>query len=63
MNTKEITLNRLKEAYKQTHARHIDEAYKQLKQRYDEATPQITTISGVFTRLTDTELKNLCLYV
>lgn len=25
--------------------------------------PQITTISGVYSRLTDTELKNLCLYV
>lgn len=25
--------------------------------------PQIDTISGVYTRLTDTQLKNLCLYV
>lgn len=140
MKTKEITLRRLKEAYKQTHARHIDKAYKQLIQKYEEATPQqweslspekakeydhvrsllirceqlerehdtnkvrqskniiielerhkyapelnkahiyfkvnnkpkkvgvkqvpqITTISGVYSRLTDTELKNLCLYV
>ena len=140
MNTKQITLNRLKEAYKQTHARHIEEAYKQLRKKYEEATPQqwesltpekakeydhvrslliraeqlerehltnkvreseniavklerhkyapelnkahiylkvnnkpkkvgvkqvpqITTISGVYSRLTDTELKNLSLYV
>lgn len=40
MNTKELTMYRLKEAYKGTHAKHINEAYKELVKKYEEATPE-----------------------